>query len=443
MLRWTLKCADYFLPSNFQEGERRSRARTSIFLFLISILLVSLTTFATYLNGTMLEAQASIYALAVCCMIFCLLLIKKTRHLEWITVVYLCFIGTLITLDCLFVAKSLFSGSLQVFPLAILFGFFICSSWKKRAVLAAWYASCAIVCFFAMQENGFAIPYGMDQEKFIAQLVFSTAAKAVIAVLTINFYVRVKSIAEHDLENEMNWQMQSLKLGEISMMTQLLVPHLKIPLEGFRRELSKLKTDINLITPVFLQAMQVDVSAMTRIAQGTAWIYKAYRNESIGRTPSSVFQDQIAYLLTRKTEAARTQIQMIIEPHEEFTLEGPLPTVLLLILTLFERTLSRMTPYSNSLRIETIRTNGTILWRIKNHRNDERADHEMIHDADNEGINAQSLRDELIEELILLSKATIKEGFQGEDRILEVSGAWVAQEKAKNEPLQFQVAANA
>ncbi|RZA16539.1 MAG: hypothetical protein EOP10_24380, partial [Proteobacteria bacterium] len=293
----------------------------------------------TSLNSTLSINQAAIFITVAGVQILCLFAIKKTHWVEGISLLYIAGIALVVCLDTIFAAKSLIMPALQVYPLFLLLGFFISSRWEQRVALFVWLIVCSFACYFALAKSAVRVPYGLDATTFVQQLSVMTITRAGLLIFCVSFYVRVKSLAELELEQDQLWQMQSLKLAEISLITQLMAPRLREPLKAFAAQLTELTNEPSLATPEFIGSMKNHVEGMTRIARGTSWIYKAYRNESVGRTSSQKFHEQLQFLLEGKIALQSPHIILKLHPVPESVLEGPLPSVLLLILSFFEELL--------------------------------------------------------------------------------------------------------
>ncbi|RZA23914.1 MAG: hypothetical protein EOP10_11430 [Proteobacteria bacterium] len=428
MLLKLLQFADYFLPSTFHDRESRPRARTAIFMFLISTAFLIFSTTLTLLNATLSMQQAAIFSAVVSMQILCLFTIRKTHRVEDITLIYLALLALVVCLDTVFVAKSLFMPALQVYPLFLLLGFFISSRWQQKMGLFVWLVVCSLACYIALAQSGFTVPYGLDAATFVRQLSVSTITRAALTLFCVNFYVRVKSIAEAELEQEQLWQMQSLKLAEISLITQLMAPRLREPLKAFSTQLQAFKNEPNLATPEYIQKMKRHVEEMTRIARGTSWIYKAYRNESVGRISSHKFHEQLQFLLEGKIALQPPHITFTLNPVPDSILEGPLPSVLLLILSFFEELLNQNLNHSHKQRfiLETLLDHPSTLWRIR---------HELIpsDSKSHENLGLRELdsatdrkpfRTDLIRDLIESSQAKVSEYREGGEQIIEIRGEW-------------------
>ncbi|RZA16835.1 MAG: hypothetical protein EOP10_23875 [Proteobacteria bacterium] len=238
----------------------------------------------------------------------------------------------------------------------------------------------------------------------------------------------MKSIAEAELEQEQHWQMQSLKLAEISLITQLMAPRLREPLKSFSTQLTAFTNEPNLATPEFIRTMKSHVEEMTRIARGTSWIYKAYRNESVGRTSSQKFHEQLQFLLEGKIALQSPHITFLLKPVPDSELEGPLPSVLLLILSFFEELLNQnlYSKLKQRFVLETVLEHPFSIWRIR---------HELLQDncETNQGVglgdfnrsvDPKSLRTDLIRDLIESSQATVSEYYEGGEQVIEIRGEW-------------------
>lgn len=326
---------DFFLARNTSSGERRVRARMFAFLLLFSIVVVGGPFLAHVISGNS-EPRHFLILLPIIIMQLVLLgILRFIKDHEWLCVFMMLGLESLWAIDVAHQQASFLAQGLRIFPLLVIIGLFCVTDVFKR-ILIVWGVVLAIgLIFVEVDKHSVAYLLAMDRPQIDKMLLRSCFSITLVTLVIVYWYVYLKNLAMRDFELETQLRAQSAKLGEVTSTLRSLVPEFHQPLVKLEDDLLRLWESRSLPEAEVITTMNAQIERMTEVTQSVAWIYRAYRGETVGRTLSKHFAEHLLLLIRGKLHRRGWTAQIDGLTADAF-LSGPMPTVLVLILTLIE-----------------------------------------------------------------------------------------------------------
>lgn len=423
------KFTDYIAPESHYESEMLIRARLFILMVAASALVGAIEIITRLVNDVPFLVSPWLLLLYIVLQIGFLVAIKLSKKLEWCALVYSFLVVFFVFYQCAFIIKSFAYSSHQLFAMTLVLGFLVLTDNRKRLALLLASLGFSIAAVLATPEINNPT-YSFQNPTFLNSYSFTFARKILLILICMYCFAKVKDIGTRKLNEEMERRIESAKLSEISSLTRTYFPELKIPLSEFQNQIDSLLMKREKISPSELEELNEKVKLMKTITGTISWIYRAYRNDSMTKVPSSYLQTQLVEVLERKLKL--TELNLFAKPHgANYDLSGPLPTVFLLQLKVLEQILAQANLVRETglefsmgrdedmkgvyLRLEWTESSPIRTKIIPDKK-----------ESTSEVFSTAFVREETIRELVGLTSAKIVEDFEGYRGSVKIKGEWLA-----------------
>lgn len=426
-----LRFADYFVPTTYYERELRIRARMIILLIAFSAVMQAIRFVYGAVSGVLpFDQLAKIFVYFLIQSAF-LFLIKCYKQVEWSAFAYHTLTFFVIATNTVTDSKSVVTSSFQLYPLTLVFGFIVLTDYRKRLGLLAvsiFFSTASILLI----KNGVSVSYNFSTPNFMTVYNVTVVTRLMLLLLCMYWYVQIKDMGARDLDQDMERRIASAKLLELNSLSRSYFPELGAPLARFQQEINDLLERDALIPNLDMARLTRQVTQIKDLTASISWIYKAYRNEQMGKAPASYLHTQVKHLMERKLSG--TNVRIHFKPlASSFEMNGPLPTVFLLQLKVLEHVLARASLPSDSplefsmgvesvdwkvyLRLEWIEAEADAAGTKTNVLTSQE-------ESDNEVFSPEFVREETLKELMALSSAEMIEDYSGPRHRITIRGAW-------------------
>ncbi|RZA26040.1 MAG: hypothetical protein EOP10_04970 [Proteobacteria bacterium] len=359
MLKKFIAIADTFIPPIVKNREEQFKARLILYPNLCAAIIVFSILMTMIASGSFRYSQALSYFSLMILHVSFLFVLKKCTSIEWTGIAFLCVLSLKTAIETVYIAGSPINSGMHNFPLYLVFGFFITSRWQKRVVLAAWLLFLTVATMQLIRIQGFTLPYNQDIQTVVKNASIAIGLRSLLALVSVYWFVQIRNIADQDLDREIEWQIRSEKLDEITNMIKSMFPRLDVPLDRIGETLRTLKsTDVS----PRIRELEADVIQLKEVAQSISWAYRAFRNEHIAETSSEIILEQLYVMLERSHFDSGWTIR-VKSPDQPINLRGPVPSLMLLILSLVDQIIAgSSTIAERSVEIEFKTVEGEQIW---------------------------------------------------------------------------------
>lgn len=410
-----LKIIDFFLsPTNRASGETRMRARMLVFFllfygFLDVIALLSVSNLLGWLEyfGVWLSLITSVslpflikksYSpdtiLLAAVTSFLLILVPGIAYSEFLNPNYLNGFLVMIWMSCL-IANDL---RIRVAALSMTF---------LGSIIALLSLSHKPDSYFHIAPEAGHATFANVLVNMIAQLVI------------FSMCLRIRSIAQDDLNQEIDWQQRLIELDELSSMTKAMRSLFIRPIESIRLDLLDLTKQPDASV---LDRIKKPLDELLLISQSFSWIYRAHGRGGTYSLLSSSLLRQVEVLLSSKMEEEGWSFG-IKHSGKPVEIYGPVPSLVLVLFTLIVQILEDPQPYEKRrLSLEFLQKGKWTIWKLT-----WPFDPDSVGNiAEGESSSRVALRKELIQDLTRACNANILHSHDQEQnaRQILISGSW-------------------
>lgn len=421
-----VRLTDFFISERVVGAEARVRARMFIVLVLSSIFFISISLVHALVISVAPREIYSNVAVVFSIQSAFLVLARYLKDPEWACLFYLLMTAAFIAMEALLLVKSILHPGLQILPLVVIFGLLsIVNPYKRIFLLTATLLAGAVSVIF-MPEPAMEAGASISQTNVLDSLFLGTLYKGILILFCMYWYVYFKRLSERELQENIRRRVRSAQLDEIANTLKTLVPE-------FHRPLMELEQCISARLAVGLSPGREDmmrledsIQQMIKVTQSVGWVYRAYRNETIGEVHSRYFKDQLEILLKGKAHQLAWDLK-VHNPTRSCTLAGPMPLVILLILSLVDHVLNALKPSPGRLLEIELHCEATALVCLLRWRHGGEIFSLVQGEKERLAINMSStdFRLELIGELVHSCKARL-ELIRDEDLdTISVRGEWI------------------
>lgn len=271
--------------------------------------------------------------------------------------------------------------------------------------------SCLI---FLKKLNGadWSIPNPTEGRVFLNSVANQVAFLVVIAVV-----LKIRKFAQNDIDQEIEWQQRTLRLGDLTSMTREMQVLLSEPVRSLNADFESLKSADDSSR---MDVMETKLDELLLISQSFSWLYRAFSLEESSSIPSSSFLQQLRVLLSAKVKEGGWDFS-INHPGQPFEIFGPLPSIMLFLFSIVVQILEgEASCAKKELSLELDRTEKFITWKLS-WPNLEAKPKKSWFTSESP---ASSMRQELIGDLMWVCDAEIQEFEEPFVQGLLISGAW-------------------
>lgn len=356
-----LKRVDARLPSEFRtSAETLLRVRTTLLYFLIDACYCTLYLLVKVLMGDLASfdtAMAVFYGLIGWTFIA---LIFRSYSTSKVFLFYMSIAFIVTILDICVFSHAYFSPGTLSYLSNILFFCLMIPELGKRTVLLIFALSSTLISFAILRTRASVLL--MPPELTGTYALTISASVSIGFIVLIYLYLKIKSIAQDDLDQEVEWQMRSTRLNEIATMTATMAPLMDRPLQELARELhgfgqgGEWEPDIKKIAPA--------LGELIEISQSFGWIYRAYRYEGLCLAPASQLFKHIQILISFKLKVKGWSLRTS-PPQTSFEMQGPIPSMMLLVFSCIIKVLENEQPDEHrQLSIGLERREDSATWTL-------------------------------------------------------------------------------
>lgn len=426
MLRKIIRTIDKCLPPDIWAWQERVlRTRVAVLLFSFD-LLYGLTVFLSEALSKTPSKSALIYALLLISFdAVCLYLIKKSFSVGKLLTAYL-FISLLtFTLNETLYKDQLVSPSNYTFLPVLLLTWLLLPNWKIRFFFLTWIVGWTGSFLFFPHGDRPAVESTFD---IVICLFFNGFG----SVCLIQIYLKIKSIMQSELDQELDWRLRSARLAEIASMTQTMHALMSQPLEAIQRHRLALMQFSSLEScDRTTRRMQREIDALVQVSQSFSWIYRAFQFEESCSASSDILFHQLQTLLGLKIKEAGWILKA--RPIDQAVpLSGPIPSLMLLLFSIVVQILENSPAQElKFLEIDLSRSEKDLNWTLSWPEEDECLAffNERTQPV---GTSISTLRKDLIHDLREVCEAKMQEYVQEGFRYLQISGSWCELETRAN-----------
>lgn len=411
-----LKSIDFFLGArNRVSVEARMRARMLVVYFLVWAIINGLTLLsAKLLSGG--ELAIVLFNFAMC--VTTPLLIRMSYSPDKIILSVLCLV---------LIMQGFLIETSESMNISLMFGF-IYITWSAGMLSANMKLSaCALllnviatyVGYISLSKKGDAYFSSLSPDEGYAAIVhlMSTAAFYSLVFLVL---LKIKKIAQKELDQEIEWQQRVQRLDEASSMTKMMRFLLSRPVSLFQHDLKNLERKAD---GLFLDKMQARVDELVLISQSFAWIYRAHGGGGSYSVLSDTLMRHLEVLLSFKMqeEGWTFGVEHRGRPVEIF---GPVPSIVLFLFTVINQILEEPQPLQDRhLSLEFDHEGDRATWKL--HWPYCALENSSEHDIPKgDGPFKQTARQELIRDLSQLCRAKIQYSREQNSRQILITGSW-------------------
>lgn len=367
MFQALIKVLDFFLPEKIlAAAEMRLRARFTVSIFLVAAFfdLIPFVTQAFYQLGLSESdfgwkaGQLDFFGIYFVLNCSCLILIRKSFSLEKVFVGYFFLFTLNFIVDTLLYSQSLLSMS-QNFAVAVMTAvFLIAPNPRIRVVVVLVTIANHTICFSIAGQEGIRFIYPPEYYGyFVAQIT-------VFWIVLLAIYLKIKTLTQKELDQEVEWQQRIERLAGITSMTKSMGELWRKPIEVFLKDWRLfLQHQLGPEAGSFADRMQEKLDDIVEVSQSYGWIFRAYRQETSSSVSSEVILHHLQVLLGSK---ARDD-GWILNAHpsqNSFEIYGPIPSIILLLFSAIAEILERPEVEHPRLEIEVGRDKSIVLWKL-------------------------------------------------------------------------------
>ncbi len=410
------------------DKELELQAQILTFLILISALHIGVLLMATIVTGLVPPTNDTANLTALVLQILFLIGLRYSDAIENLALAYHCLTFMFVSAEILGAGKSFMAQTFPLFPATLLAGFFTIRSWSKRLVMILVGMGLAGYCVQRLWHMPSIVPYGLRFDDFRNKIIWNMILKSSLIIFCVNWYLRSKELKEETIQADLEDKLNSVKLEEINNLIRSLFPDLNKPLLALVDETQELIGAGEDIHPRYFEHMRMNLKLMNATAQTVAWIYRAYRNEPINATASSFLFDQLCLLVTRRMRNQPWEVEYNRSPRN-FECEGPVPSVMLLILTIVDEIQQKTQGGGDKVLTCDLSTDSlVVIWRLTFPFQRSNSVSGLWYGKDEETLETVSqmdFRTELARDLIRLSGARVHESVEGSLREVTITGPWL------------------
>lgn len=251
-------------------------------------------------------------------------------------------------------------------------------------------------------------------------LIYAVGVVTTAQIILYSMILRIKAIAQSDLDQEIEWQQRRIRLEEASSMTNTMRLLLTKPIQDIREDLGYLQESHDAI---ILKRMQATLAQLLLISQSYGWIYRAYGHEGASSIQSNAFMDQLEVLLSSKANEKGWDFG-VAQQGSTVEIYGPVPAIMLLLLTIVIQILEEPRPLEKRTLILEFNSQATsITWTMRwpYYAQDFEIGRNFAVESE---MSSVSRRKELIRELTQNCKANVEENQDQSGNEILISGSW-------------------
>lgn len=402
-------------PIHRETAESRMRARMIVFYFLFQLVLDMIGLALASMLPFFEVVVISLYVLIV---VTCLALIRLGVSPEKVASSYIILsLSAVLVIILTTGTSSLIDFNLvNSFNFTLAIGGLVIPSKKIRR----------FIVLFLTFGNG--LLFSFLRYRSENDLLTVTSQMAMITVFThLGFLLcltamilKIRSIAQKDIDQETEWQQRRSRLEETSSMTRTLRMLWDKPIHSFQNNLAILKRAHDTKSMI---RMQGDLNELRLISQSFSWIYRAFREEGTSSILSTALFEQLQVLLSTKLREEGWTIR-VKQPQQAVEVHGPIPTIMLFFFTILSEILDEGLPLEQRrLSLELEQGGNLLTWTLTWPGPIQELEEQPALDF-SDVLSPASKRRELIRELTLACNADIR-GFQSQGlRRMQIHGPW-------------------
>lgn len=359
-----LKIIDSFLDSkSLTSAEAKMRARMALVFFLFHFSLGMIILLGRpFLSG--FEYIRAAYLFLIC--IICLALIKKGVSPDKLLPPYLANLCLTALLSVLRFgpANNLDVNSPFMFEMIVAIACLIIVDFRIRLSIVFLVIVSSSLCFWHYASSSKSLVTLSSGP--IDGILFKIVVNMVFLAILLGMSLRIRRIAQIDVDQEIEWQIRNAKLGELTSTVKSMIQLFSGPMYNFQKNLQDLSPGSN---ESLETRVQQNIDELLVISQSFGWIFRAHRPETPSSMLSSTLLNHLGILLSPACQE-RGWILDTRHGGNPVHIWGPIPSIMLFLFTISAQMLERATVSENqSLYLELEAREGLIVLKLrwKNH----------------------------------------------------------------------------
>jgi len=339
---------DLLLPET-RGGMNRNRSYLAVASLLFVSVVVAINLVSFFFMPVSLEVVAGtgvIFAAAVGSLVG----LKRGVKVERVTGCFLVLLTSALTLIITYSGRSSFVPAIFFFLIIIMYvSFFAFNRW---AIFQALFVVVATVFFFANTNRyGLIVPFGWPFEEFVHRLQFVVVVLCVTGYTCMVLHEFFRKKTETLLSQEKAWLVRSSRLHEISTLADSLSFQISAPLKEFGQNLKALRDaypseNFAAFEALVAQAMFRAVEELIQVSRSFDWIYRSQKQDNLVGAELGMLLSHLRVLLEGKALENGWSLAVHTD-HPDETMHGPIPSLVLLLVTLAHRNFDRYTANGN------------------------------------------------------------------------------------------------
>lgn len=337
------------------ESTMRTRMIVCYFLFQSSFNIIGLVSLIKFLRFKEFFASGTFLGAAL----FCLFLIRKDFSPEKVAASYL---TTALAFVCLAIVGTPASTPVDIY----LTNGFVINLTIALLILPSLSIRRRVFFLFLL---GTGVTYWSFFKSFDGGLISFRTRLATPTILLYPGYIlilvamnlKIRELAQNDIDRENEWQQRNLKLDELSTLTRTLRHLFDSPIRAFQEDLESLERNHDKTT---MNRMQRNLDELVLISQGFNWIYRAYRKEGFSSISSTKLLDQLRVLLSSKLKEEGWTLG-ISHDGQPVEVHGPIPSLVLFLFTVVIQIVETSQPEGKrQLSLEMGQEGRSLFWKV-------------------------------------------------------------------------------
>lgn len=232
------------------------------------------------------------------------------------------------------------------------------SDLKKRIAFLVLILSATFLAFLSIvSRSGFVL--NVSPAALAISLNFFLASMIAHCII-FSMILKIKGIAQMDLNLEVIWQERVRRLEEVSSMTKAMRNLLIRPIEAFSRNLIRLRQDPDGFEVV---ALQKQLDELVLISKAFGWIFRAHSGEESLSITSSAFMSQLEALLSIRAQEKGWALR-IEHKGQSIEISGPVPAIMYFLYSISVQIFGEA-PYENrQLSMEFEHRENSVTWKV-------------------------------------------------------------------------------
>jgi hypothetical protein len=411
----SLRSLDALLPKHtrtWHTGDR-FRARSTALMLSVALLSSSLHLLQLHREGVKGMHLVTGY-------VFLSIIGSSLLVLRWVArpqvfgTAYLVFIFLVTVLLMSVYGRSNISASLFWYPATIL-GVFLVTRPRPACWVAGGMITTLLLHVLYLRQFGLRQPFDLTFEAQIARMTSSLVLNCFVMLLMVIAFLALARTNRRAWQNEKDWQLQTVRMQEISELAASAAFLLEKPLQNLQaqhaallKETADPQEDLDI-----LDSMGQDLQAVTRISESFSLLAHPKQTEKPERMEAAIWLEHLTHIVLRRVTEKFWDLQMSSEA-EDLMIVGPMGRLSMLVVLCLQPTFVSPAPEPGSpVRIRVRGHDGRLQIIIEY-----AAPYDLM-PLDDEV--TQSLRDELLSSLSATLDATRKQGIVH----LVIEGPWL------------------